>query len=159
MLRWSYILLLVLATMLTVGAWWGELRQPLHFKTSITSRFTISLHAEKRGTWLIADRWYAPPRKGVARSLSEDQVPGLLWEVSTITDRRSSDAQTLAHSIMLSASPWLISTVTMVLWCMAPFVSRRALRRKRRLRGLCVTCGYDLTGNESGRCPECGALL
>jgi hypothetical protein len=22
--------------------------------------------------------------------------------------------------------------------------------------GHCQTCGYDLTGNESGRCPECG---
>jgi hypothetical protein len=21
----------------------------------------------------------------------------------------------------------------------------------------CVTCGYNLTGNESGRCPECGS--
>ncbi|MBI5864329.1 MAG: hypothetical protein HZB38_07465 [Planctomycetes bacterium] len=21
---------------------------------------------------------------------------------------------------------------------------------------LCVSCGYDLTGNRSGRCPECG---
>lgn len=27
----------------------------------------------------------------------------------------------------------------------------------RRSRGLCVRCGYDLTGNTSGRCPECGA--
>lgn len=23
-------------------------------------------------------------------------------------------------------------------------------------RGRCATCGYDLTGNVSGRCPECG---
>ena len=23
----------------------------------------------------------------------------------------------------------------------------------------CQTCGYDLTGNTSGRCPECGASL
>jgi len=23
--------------------------------------------------------------------------------------------------------------------------------------GRCQTCGYDLTGNVSGRCPECGA--
>lgn len=30
------------------------------------------------------------------------------------------------------------------------------LRRRRRVRGLCVKCGYDLTGNESGVCPECG---
>jgi hypothetical protein len=28
--------------------------------------------------------------------------------------------------------------------------------RSRRRRGRCVQCGYDLTGNESGVCPECG---
>jgi hypothetical protein len=30
------------------------------------------------------------------------------------------------------------------------------LPRSRRSRGLCHKCGYDLTGNVSGRCPECG---
>ena len=31
------------------------------------------------------------------------------------------------------------------------------LRRSHRRRlGLCVKCGYDLTGNVSGVCPECG---
>ena len=25
--------------------------------------------------------------------------------------------------------------------------------------GLCLECGYDLTGNVSGRCPECGTLI
>lgn len=24
--------------------------------------------------------------------------------------------------------------------------------------GYCQSCGYDLTGNESGRCPECGLV-
>jgi hypothetical protein len=28
--------------------------------------------------------------------------------------------------------------------------------RERRAKGLCVGCGYDLTGNVSGVCPECG---
>jgi hypothetical protein len=28
----------------------------------------------------------------------------------------------------------------------------------RRRVGLCPQCGYDLTGNVSGRCPECGAV-
>jgi|GEM_PF-5022504 len=28
-----------------------------------------------------------------------------------------------------------------------------------RAPGLCVSCGYDLTGNTSGRCPECGTPL
>jgi hypothetical protein len=31
-------------------------------------------------------------------------------------------------------------------------------RAERGRRGLCVWCGYDLTGNESGVCPECGAV-
>jgi predicted RNA-binding Zn-ribbon protein involved in translation (DUF1610 family) len=28
--------------------------------------------------------------------------------------------------------------------------------RRSRLPGLCATCGYNLTGNTSGVCPECG---
>ena len=27
----------------------------------------------------------------------------------------------------------------------------------RRWRGQCEQCGYDLTGIDSGRCPECGS--
>lgn len=30
--------------------------------------------------------------------------------------------------------------------------------RRRREPGRCHACGYDLTGNTSGRCPECGAV-
>lgn len=40
-----------------------------------------------------------------------------------------------------------------------PWLPRRirAWRAGRRFRhGLCMTCGYDLTGNTSGICPECG---
>ena len=33
---------------------------------------------------------------------------------------------------------------------------RRFLRRRRIKPGHCTTCGYDLTGNTTGRCPECG---
>jgi hypothetical protein len=34
---------------------------------------------------------------------------------------------------------------------------RGPLRRwRRRRKGLCTACAYDLTGNESGVCPECG---
>jgi hypothetical protein len=36
----------------------------------------------------------------------------------------------------------------------------RALRRLRRvLPGHCPICRYDLQGNESGRCPECGTAV
>ncbi|GJM26853.1 MAG: hypothetical protein DHS20C16_32680 [Phycisphaerae bacterium] len=35
---------------------------------------------------------------------------------------------------------------------------RRSLRRQliALSEPTCLACGYDLTGNESGRCPECG---
>lgn len=31
--------------------------------------------------------------------------------------------------------------------------------RDRLLRGDCMYCGYDLTGNVSGTCPECGRVM
>jgi hypothetical protein len=38
--------------------------------------------------------------------------------------------------------------------------SRGPLRRRRRRgRGLCIRCGYDLKGNVSGVCPECGETI
>lgn len=40
--------------------------------------------------------------------------------------------------------------------CRAAFLYRR--RRRGRL-GLCPRCGYDLTANVSGTCPECGAFV
>ncbi|MHC4696054.1 MAG: hypothetical protein ACYTFA_04845 [Planctomycetota bacterium] len=32
-------------------------------------------------------------------------------------------------------------------------------RWRRRKKGLCVKCAYDLTGNVSGACPECGTAI
>ena len=43
-----------------------------------------------------------------------------------------------------------------VLWsCYRPLYH---LRRRRKM-GLCVLCEYDLTGNVSGVCPECGTKI
>lgn len=37
-------------------------------------------------------------------------------------------------------------------------ICRRGRELQRRAReGCCLQCGYNLTGNVSGRCPECGA--
>ncbi|MCH8805988.1 MAG: hypothetical protein IH986_07860 [Planctomycetes bacterium] len=42
-----------------------------------------------------------------------------------------------------------------------PFVLAGALTvfcwRSRVSKGCCRQCGYNLTGNVSGRCPECGS--
>ena len=51
---------------------------------------------------------------------------------------------------------WLLMLPAALLVPVAWLISslRRALRSKA---GLCRPCGYDLTGNTSGVCPECGA--
>lgn len=44
--------------------------------------------------------------------------------------------------------------------CAAVPLLRGPVRRWHRARrGLCVRCGYDLTGNISGVCPECGTRI
>jgi len=58
-------------------------------------------------------------------------------------------------------------TITIVLWVLPVLAFARGplprlirLRAdRRRARGLCINCGYDLTGNVSGVCPECGTPL
>lgn len=57
---------------------------------------------------------------------------------------------------------WLIGSLIIggaalgFLWLALSF-RRQATRLRERLRnGHCVSCGYDLTGNISGVCPECG---
>jgi hypothetical protein len=59
---------------------------------------------------------------------------------------------------------WVIPVLVALLACVVIvwLVRRRITRNVRRElhdRGLptCVACGYDLTGNVSGRCPECGS--
>jgi predicted RNA-binding Zn-ribbon protein involved in translation (DUF1610 family) len=46
--------------------------------------------------------------------------------------------------------------VGMIVISMAVFVPLMYVGRKRNLFPHCQACGYNLTGNVSGRCPECG---
>ncbi|HVP12160.1 MAG TPA: hypothetical protein VMV94_13365 [Phycisphaerae bacterium] len=56
------------------------------------------------------------------------------------------DGRTVAYlPIWVFLTPLLVATA--LLWW---------LDRRRIPPGHCRRCGYDLTGNTSGRCPECG---
>ncbi len=52
--------------------------------------------------------------------------------------------------------PLWLTTITLALLAAVPllFSPVRDLRRKRK--GWCVTCGYDLFASKSNRCSECG---
>jgi hypothetical protein len=54
---------------------------------------------------------------------------------------------------LLSADGWIFPLVGVAII----IYDRRRLKRDHLYqRGVCHTCGYDLTGNTSGVCPECG---
>lgn len=52
--------------------------------------------------------------------------------------------------------PLWLSTFTLALIGAIPVTLGPIRRWQRQWRGLCLYCGYDLTGNRSGRCSECG---
>jgi hypothetical protein len=59
------------------------------------------------------------------------------------------------HVVMVGVPGWQVALMTAVLPVVWWWVRRRRRLRAKRA-GLCGSCGYDLHGNESGVCPECG---
>lgn len=74
------------------------------------------------------------------------------------TDLLMSPPSMLDLRVRLLIMPFWIPSVVLAAYPIALLCGIPRRRRARRLRlGLCLRCGYDLTGNTSGVCPECGA--
>ncbi len=84
--------------------------------------------------------------------------PGWLYSLSVVLNEHSG-LYARSSRVMVS---FFIPTVLAVLLAAYPTIAfiRGPLRRwRRRRRGWCVKCGYDLTGNVTGVCPECGSEI
>jgi len=93
-------------------------------------------------SWAIVQYGW-PPQIG-----KRVKVPGIKWVEGTFAGSRFTE---------LSVSYWLVSMLSAAYPVVA--LIRGPLRTYgRRARGACLACGYDLTGNVSGRCPECGRV-
>jgi len=53
---------------------------------------------------------------------------------------------------------WFPHAVVVAVTCLLPVTWLRR-RLKRRPKNQCIQCGYNLTANTSGTCPECGAAI
>ena len=61
-----------------------------------------------------------------------------------------------SHNITAIAVPHWLVCVVLLLFPTIAFIRGPLRRWRRRKRGLCIRCGYNLEGNVSGVCPECG---
>src|SRR5688500_10199075 len=95
-------------------------------------------------------RFYAAGSLGVALGVGLMATPAVL---------------TWSRPALAAAYPWGGNVLLFVGQVVASFsgvlfgvpLMRRRRREASMKAGLCPSCGYDLTGNVSGTCPECGA--
>lgn len=78
------------------------------------------------------------------------------WTYYGFSDWETMWTPTIPRNGMLL--PLWIPVLLLLITAVRP-VWRARLRAKRTARGECLSCGYCLTGNTSGVCPECGTAL
>ncbi len=52
--------------------------------------------------------------------------------------------------------PLWVTTTALMIGGITPLLHTPLRQWRRRRNGWCLECGYNLRGNRSGRCPECG---
>jgi hypothetical protein len=62
-------------------------------------------------------------------------------------------------SVVMHVRYWLPIILSAVYPTVVVLKLRRESAHRRRRLGLCVACGYNLTGNVTGACPECGCAV
>jgi len=151
MMRILFIVLLTLTTVLTASAWRLSCRE-------IGSQGTTS--GSLTSGWFGLYGAGSTLQVAIGWRLSSRPAPANTWSAGwSILGIRSADSDRPVprRVIFVHADLWWLTGCTLLLWCgllLSWVVHER--RRTRGKRSLCIGCGYDLTGNESGICPECG---
>ena len=89
----------------------------------------------------------AGPFLGVRFLYSYQPATASFWSITPDVDVYGASAPLLGLFLIFGAFP------------VYAFVMGPLQRFRHGRRGLCVQCGYDLAGNTSGVCPECGTAI
>ena len=145
MIRKSIIVVLTLGAVGTLTAHVSSQRAIRHF-TVVSSRYATLGISVYRGKLRLAILNYP-----------EEEGPFLAWEVPIWQGFHCS-----RFSLTSEKTYWELSIPTYgafafcVSYPIVALICGPLRRRRRHRKGLCPACGYDLTGNESRVCPECG---
>jgi len=95
----------------------------------------------------------ARPVFAVLRSHPGNRVAFAAAGVEVVVGPEFDRGYPMTHAALAVHYGWVTATLSALsAWGVVAY--RR--RRRRRAAGHCRACGYDLTGNQSGACPECG---
>jgi hypothetical protein len=110
----------------------------------------VFLYAERLFSWWLVGWWGAGLR---GRRL-------IGWIISGTLINAAFDAA-MVMGLVMGPLPIIAITAGIGMFIAAlHVVGRRASLKLRFTRNpVCLSCGYDLTGNLSGRCPECGRAV
>lgn len=91
--------------------------------------------------------YYSPPR------FLFDSMTGGSWMGFGYLRSRTFN---IAWIYLVIFCPFWIPVLVLASYPAIAFIRSPLRRWRRRRRGLCIRCGYNLEGNVSGVCPECG---
>jgi len=131
------------------GVQWRSMRSPAR-QTSLWLRDNVSLSVRNHALFFVSNRTPAAysGQRATVTTWRQFEVAGFEYSCGYMGTQP-------APYVRLVRVPLLVLALGLLIWPAYALVGR--LRCKRLAReGHCQGCGYDLTGNVSGVCPECG---
>ncbi len=124
-------------------------------------------HDNRYGVWMVWPSRTPARENELLRSVQfDDEYHELVQAVRRATSLRLNtllgDASFLLrytdtpHRQAVVRFPLWVPLILFSIWPAAAFIRGPVRRYRRRKRGLCLQCGYNLTGVPEPRCPECG---
>ena len=93
--------------------------------------------------------------RGELRRGPRNAIPPISWRRPVPVVNHPPNVQIVSSYVRVPALLPPLLFLAFPLW----HAARRRWRMRAYAQGTCTTCGYCLTGNTSGVCPECGALV
>jgi hypothetical protein len=121
----------------------------LYFRAKITDPSAIAICEQAAPRY----RWSTLKWVPLTQPTHRLENFGIYCQAHRATGLNYGDPQAMYY--YFGAPHWLIALLLAIL--PAIWTVRKATRLRRAIRNCCTACGYNLRGNTSGICPECGA--
>ena len=87
------------------------------------------------------------------------QASKVLWRGLGYERWKWTTSSRTEYEVSEIAAPIGLLAIAFIAYPLFAFARGPLRRYRRRRRNQCIKCGYDLTGNVSGVCPECGTRV